>query len=102
MGTIKVPAWLIDSDGDGVETGAEMGVWLLLGLDPAGTWMAVYGLAETMTDVAGRIDPSPEAVVRLTGVYVKRLLAIEDAHGIELRGPEIELESPLADALAKR
>lgn len=79
MGTIKVPAWLVDGMGD---------VWALYALDPAGTGMPVYALADAIAED----DDGPEVLLRV--------LAIEDAHGIERRGPGVDLESPLADQLA--
>lgn len=62
-GPVRGNAWLLDGDGE---------LWVLHGPDPAGTGMAVY-------QVPG------EAVLY-------RALAIEDEHGIDLRGPAVVLD----------
>jgi hypothetical protein len=62
---IRGYAWLIDGDGT---------LWLLVGADPAGTGMAVYGEARKITKQLSHT--------------LLRALAIEDAHhGINTRGP---------------
>jgi hypothetical protein len=66
--TVTASAWLTDGAGE---------LWVLVGPDPAGTGMAVYGLARR---IANRQGHSP-----------LRALAIEDAHGIDDRGPQVTL-----------
>jgi hypothetical protein len=75
---IRGYAWLIDGDDN---------LWLLVGADPAGTGMAVYGQARKIT--------------RRLSHSLLRALAIEDAHrGINTRGPLVIVSEPAADSRA--